>query len=121
MIVAWATPIARGEPRAALVFAEELLRAARADGSGFALGWAHMAVAQPQFNLGDLDSAGEHAAAALRSHREEDHRDFPTDPGAVAQGILGWVLAHRGFPEQALREIEKLLALAQQLTLASQR
>ncbi|MBI1816688.1 MAG: hypothetical protein HYR72_17050 [Deltaproteobacteria bacterium] len=120
LIVAWALPIARGEPRAALVFAEQALTAARSDGSNFALAWAHMAVGQTQFHLGDLDSADEHAAAALRFYREGDHRDFPTEPGAPAQGFLACVLAHRGFPKQAQREIEKLLDRAQRLALASQ-
>jgi len=121
LILAWAVPIARGEPRAALVFAEQALTAASNDGSNFALAWANCAVAQTQFSVGNLHSAGEHAASSLRFYREEDHRDFPTEPGAVAQGILAWVSAHQGFPERAHREIEKLLAHAQQLTLASQR
>ena len=121
LVMAWAVPIARGEPRAALAFADEALVAARADGSTFVLAWAHCAVGQAQFHLGDLDSAREHAATALEFYREEDHRDFPTGPGAAAQGILACVSAYRGFPQQAHREIEKLLALAQHLTLASQR
>jgi len=62
-----------------------------------------MAAAQTQFQLGDLDSAGEHAAAALRFYREEDHRDWPSEPGSVTQAILAWVAAHTGFPEQAHR------------------
>src|SRR5262249_48598478 len=107
LILAWALPIARGEPRAALVFAEEAVVAARADGSNFTLAWAHCAVGQSQFHLGDLDSAGGHAAAAVRFYREEDHRDWPTEPGAVAQGVQAWVSAHTGFPERAHREIEK--------------
>jgi class 3 adenylate cyclase/tetratricopeptide (TPR) repeat protein len=121
LIMAWALPFARGEPREGLVFAEEALIAARNDGSNFALAWAHMAVGQSQFMLGDLDAAGEHAAAALRSYREEDHRDWPSEPGASAQGILAWVAAHRGFPEQARREIEKLLEHTLRIELASQR
>ncbi|MBI1816459.1 MAG: AAA family ATPase [Deltaproteobacteria bacterium] len=120
LILAWALPIARGEPRAALVFAEQALAAARNDGSNFALAWAHMAVGQTQFELGDLESAGEHAAEALRFYREEDHRDWPTEPGAVAQAILAWVSAHKGFLERAHGEIEKLLGHGQRLTLASQ-
>jgi tetratricopeptide (TPR) repeat protein len=121
LILAWAVPIARGEPRAALVFAEQALTAARSDGSNFALAWAHTAVGQAQFHLGDLESVAEHAAAALRFYREEDHRDWPTEPGAVAQAILAWVSAHKGFPERSHGEIEKLLGHAQRLTLASQR
>jgi len=39
----------------------------------------------------------------------------------LAQAILAWVAAHKGFPEQAHRAIGNLLALAQQLTLGSQR
>src|SRR4029453_7966124 len=85
LILAWSLPIARGEPREALVLAEEALVAARNDGSNFALTWAHCAVGQAQFHLGDLHAAGEHAAAVLRFYREEDHRDMPTEPGAVAQ------------------------------------
>jgi adenylate cyclase len=121
LILAWALPITRGEVRAALALAEEALAAARNDGSNFALSWAHMVVAQAQFQLGDLDAAGEHAAAALRFYREDDHRDVPTEPGALAQAVLARVSAHTGFPEQAQREIEKLLARAQQLPLVSQR
>jgi predicted ATPase len=121
LILAWGVAIARGEPRAALALAEEALVAARTDGSTFALFWAHMAVGQTQFHLGDLDSAGEHAAAALQFYREEDHHEWSTEPGAVAQAILAWVSAHKGFPERAHREIQKLLGHAQRLTLTSQR
>jgi tetratricopeptide (TPR) repeat protein len=121
LVMAWAVSLARGEARAALVLADEALVAARHDGSNFSLAWAHCAVGQTQFQLGDLDAAGEHAAAALRSYREEDHRGWPTEPGAVAHGTLAGVMAHRGFAEQAHREIEKLLEHAQRLELASTR
>ena len=38
LVLGWGLQIARGEPRAALVFAEQALEAARADGSDFAFG-----------------------------------------------------------------------------------
>ncbi|MBI3390069.1 MAG: hypothetical protein HY027_20245, partial [Deltaproteobacteria bacterium] len=121
LVMAWTLPIARGEARAALSLAEEALVAARNDGAHFLLAWAHYAVAQSQFQLGDLNSAGEHAASALRFYREEDFRDWPTAPGALAQGIMASVSANMGFPERAHGEIEKLLALVERLPLPSQR
>lgn len=119
--LAWAVPGARGEPRAALAVAEEALVVARGEGSHFTLAWAHYAVGQSQFNIGDLRAADTHAATALRFYQAEDFRDWPSEPGAVAQGILAWVSAHQGFPARARRETEKLLVLAQELNLASQR
>jgi hypothetical protein len=119
-VIAWALPFVRGETRAALALAEEALVAARTNGSTFALAWAHHAVAQSQYFLGDLDSAVEHAAAALQFYREEDHRDSTTEPGGPARGVLAGVSAHQGFPERAHSEVEKLLVHALHLKPASQ-
>ena len=121
LIMAWSVPFARGELRAAHAWAEESLTLARTDGSSFALAWSHLAVGQTRFALGELPAAREHAEAVLQFYREEDHRDWPIDPGAVAQGVLAYVLAHQGFAGRAHREIEKLAARGGQLKLGSQR
>jgi len=101
--------------------AEELLAVAQKDASDFALTWAHMAVGQTHYLLGNLQAAAEHAEAALRRYHEEDHRGWPTDPATLAHSILTFSLALRGFPERARVAIDKLLIDAERLEIASQR
>jgi tetratricopeptide (TPR) repeat protein len=121
LLLAFAVPISRGEPRAALPLAEELLAAARRDGSTLALSWGHFAVATSRFQLGDLGCAAEHAAEALRCYRQEDHREWPTEPGTLAHGVLAGIWAQQGLFGHAHAELGRLVALAERLESPSQR
>jgi predicted ATPase len=121
LMLAFGSIQARGQAQAAVALAEEVLAAARRDGSTFALTWGHYIAGASRYSVGDLAGAGEHVTEALRFYREEDHRGWPSEPGTLAHAMLGFVQAQQGLPERARGEIGRLLALTERLEMPSQR
>jgi hypothetical protein len=110
----WGTAHTRGEQRAALALADQLLDGATGLGDRAALARAHYAQAAPRHHIDDLAGARQHFVDALRQYREEDFigSPFTVDPG-LGSLLFGaqneWTL---GYPEIALRHMNDAIALA---------
>ncbi|MBV8451773.1 MAG: hypothetical protein JOZ29_05805, partial [Deltaproteobacteria bacterium] len=109
--------VTRGELRASLGIADEILQIAGAIGSPQALAAAHTEQGNTRYYLGDLTGAREHFRLSLENYRPED---FP-DAGNLLDRVMGsymWAGATEwflGYPDRAVRYTEDGLALAQRL------
>jgi class 3 adenylate cyclase/tetratricopeptide (TPR) repeat protein/ribosomal protein L40E len=111
----WSIAITRGEMRAALVLADQVLEIARGMSSPQALVTAHFEQGVSRLNLGDLAAARQHLLEAIERYREEDFSGIPDDHGVNAlvwAGFSEWLL---GYPDQALRYIGDARSLARRL------
>jgi class 3 adenylate cyclase/tetratricopeptide (TPR) repeat protein len=111
----WGIAITRGEMRAALVLADQVLGIARGLSSPQALVTAHFEQGVSRLNLGDLAAARPHLAQAIERYREEDFSGIPDDHGVNAlvwAGFNEWLL---GYPDQALRYTDDARSLARRL------
>jgi tetratricopeptide (TPR) repeat protein len=107
------TAIARGEHRAALALADQMLEIAHRGDSALALVTAHYAQALPRHNLGELAGARQHFLQAMEHYREEDFRGKPiADDGVNSRIFAGhneWVF---GYPDRAVRYVEEAISIA---------
>ena len=106
--------VTRGELRAALAMADEILQIARAIGSPQALATAHHQQGNTRYYLGDLTGAREHFRLSLESYRPEDFAETGNllDPGIASYvwaGANEWLL---GYPDRAMRYTDDGQALA---------
>ena len=111
----WSIAITRGEMRAALVLADQVLEIACGISSPQALVTAHFEQGTSRLNLGDLVAARQHLVEAIDRYREEDFSGIPDDHGVNAivwAGFNEWLL---GYPDRALRYIDKARSLARRL------
>jgi class 3 adenylate cyclase/tetratricopeptide (TPR) repeat protein len=109
--------VTRGELRASLGIADEILQIAHAIGSPQALAAAHTEQGNARYYLGDFVGAREHFRLSLENYRPEDFRNA----GNVVDRVMGsymWAGATEwflGFPDRAVRYTEDGLALARRL------
>jgi predicted ATPase len=111
----WSIAITRGEMRAALLLADQVLGIARGESSPFALVTAHFEQGVSRLNLGDLATARQHLLKAIELYRDEDFSNIPDDHGVNAlvwAGFNEWLL---GYPDRALRYIGDARSLARRL------
>jgi len=112
----WATALTRGELRAALVLADQMLAIEHGIDRRHALDAAHYAQAFSRLSLGDLAIARQHFLQAIEHCREEDFRsDFEGHGGYEA---LAWTAVNEwllGYPDQALSYTADAYALARRL------
>jgi adenylate cyclase len=111
--------LVRGEHRTAHRLAEELLRLAETSGHpGRRLG-AHQALGLSLFHLGELTAARDHLERGIALYDPRKHRSHISrsgqDPGITCLCYRPWVLWHLGHPDQALRAMEEVLAIAREL------
>ena len=111
----WASALTRGEHRAALVLADQMLEIARGISRSSSLVLAHLAQGFCRLCLGDLAAARPHFLQAIEHYREEDFRGIHDDLGVGARlqaGFNEWLL---GYPDQALRYTDDARDLARRL------
>ncbi|MGO9268152.1 MAG: AAA family ATPase [Candidatus Binataceae bacterium] len=100
----------RGEPRAALALAEQMLAIARRVDQPAALGTAHSAIGYIRYLLGDLADARQHLLEAVESYHSADSLSprLSGDP-LVFAALNEW---HLGHPDRALRYMDDALSRA---------
>jgi len=111
----WSTAITRGQMRAGLVLADQVLEIARGISSPQALVTAHFEQGTSRLCLGDLATARQHLLEAIERYRDEDFSGIPDDHGVNAlvwAGFNEWLL---GYPDRALRYIGDARSLARRL------
>src|SRR5713101_7640332 len=86
----WSIAITRGEMRAALVLADQVLEIACGISSPQALVTAHFEQGTSRLNLGDLVAARQHLVEAIDRYREEDFSGIPDDHGVNANVWAGF-------------------------------
>ena len=109
-----------GDQRTALQTAKELLAIAEAAQDVDMLVEAYRHVSGPSFALGRLSEARTFCEAGLALYDPAQHERlayrFGHDPAVTYLNFLGATLWLLGFPEQALRQSERLLGLLQSLS-----
>ena len=103
----------RGEPRAALALADQMLEIAHRGGSTLALITAHYAQALPRLNLGDLAGARQLYLQVMEYYREEDFNGNPMpDHGVNSRIFAGYAEWFLGYPDRAERLVDEALSIA---------
>jgi class 3 adenylate cyclase/tetratricopeptide (TPR) repeat protein len=107
--------VTRGELRASLEIADEILQIARAIGSPRALVSAHSEQGNTRYYLGDLVGAREHFRLSIENSRLKESQNadnlIPPPIGSYMWGgATEWLL---GYPDRAVRYTENGVALAQ--------
>ena len=104
----------RGEQRAALALADQLLEIARRLRSSSAFTIAHYAQAMPRYYLGDMVGARQHFRRAIELHCGKDFvgAALMNDPGFSALIFAGADEWQLGYPDQALRYVDDAVAIA---------
>jgi class 3 adenylate cyclase/tetratricopeptide (TPR) repeat protein len=108
----------RSELGLAHELAKQMLRIAAARHDPALLLWAHYALGFTLSSLGKLKSARNHLERSIALY--EPHRagsyGYVQDPGPTALAMLSQVVYALGYPEQALNQIQRALALARTLS-----
>ena len=110
----------RGELRTAYEQAEQLLRRAQSVHDPAPLMYAHVALGDASYQMGELLLAREHLEKALALYDLERHRTltfrFGVDAGVNSVSYVAWTLWLLGYPDQALKRGHEALALARELS-----
>ena len=103
----------RGEQRAALALADQMLAIAHRSGNSLALITAQHAQAFPRHILGDLIGARQtlFKGYGVLSRRRLS-RQSPTDDGVSARIFGGHIEWYLGYPDRAVRLVEEALSIA---------
>jgi DNA-binding winged helix-turn-helix (wHTH) protein/predicted ATPase len=107
----------RGKLRTAREVAEQCLNLAQHTQDPSALVWAHFALGQTAFHLGDLSSARTHLERGIACYDPQQPCTLLSATGAVV-GCLYWLafaLWTLGYPDQALQQVHTALAHARKL------
>ena len=107
--------INRGQPREALVLADQVLEIARGISSRRALITAHFEQGVTRLSLGDPAVAQQHLLQAISLYREEDFRGVADDHGVHARTFAGGAEWFLGYPDSAQRQTHDARALARRL------
>jgi predicted ATPase len=109
----------RVELQTAHELGEQLLHLAQQTGDPTSLLQAHMALALTSYSLGELTSARAHFEQGLALYDPQQQQAYPAlfghDPAVASHSFLAQVLWVLGYPDQALKESHKSLALAEEL------
>jgi predicted ATPase len=111
----------RGELRAAYELAEQLLRLAQSAHDPALLMFAHLALGDTSFSMGEFLPAREHFEMAISLYDRERHRPLAFrylgfDAGVSFLSYMALTLSQLGYPDQALKRSNEALALAQALS-----
>src|SRR5229473_1306859 len=117
----WVMHAVRGEFRTAYELAERLLRRAQKARDPVLLLYAHFALGNTSFWMGEFLPAREHLEMASSLYDPERHRPLAFRYGGFDAGIAclsyaAWTLWTLGYPDQALKRGNEALALAQALS-----
>jgi len=111
----------RGELRAAYELAQRLLSRAQGMHDPALLVFAHLALGDTSYSMGEWLVAREHLEMAISLYDRERHRPLASrylglDAGISSLSYLALTLSQLGYPDQALRKSNEALALAQALS-----
>ncbi len=111
--------VTRAELQTARELGEQLLKAVQnVQDPALRLG-PHRGLGQVLLLLGDLPSARAHLEQGIALYDRQQHRALASlygrDPGAACLSYLAWTLWLLGYPAQALRRSNEVLALAREL------
>jgi class 3 adenylate cyclase/tetratricopeptide (TPR) repeat protein len=112
----WASALTRGELRAALVLADQMLEIASGIDTPQALDASHYAQGFSRLCLGDLPIARQHFRLAIERCLEEDFRGDPEGFGGY--DALAWAAVNEwllGYPDRALRYTADAQVVARRL------
>lgn len=114
----WTFYVERAELPTAYELAGQLLRIAQQVQAAGLLVWAHLTVGITHHFAGEQMSARQHFEECLSRYEPQQfcNTDSPYDPAVLALSTLGPVLWLLGYPDQALAQSQKGLALARELT-----
>src|SRR5712692_5120648 len=117
----WNMHWVRGEFRAAYELAEQLLGRAQSAHDPTLLVYAHLALGETSFYMGELLSARKHLEMAISLYDRERHRPaifqyYGLDAGVRCLSLSAGCLSALGYPDQAFTRINEAFALAQALS-----
>jgi predicted ATPase len=117
----WLVYLLRGELRTAYELAEQLLRRAQSAHDPALSIYAHYALGNTWFWMGEFLLAKEHLEMALSLYVPERHRPLAflfggIDPGVNCVTYTAFTLWQLGYPDWALKRANEALALAQTLS-----
>src|SRR5262249_21994952 len=112
----WAFYLVRAEHTTARELAEQLLSLAETARDSGPLVEAHFALGNASYWLGELATARDQLDQAIALYDPQRHRShaliYGQDPGVSARGFAAVALWHLGYPDQALKRSDEVLALA---------
>ena len=110
----------RGEPGTAHKLGEQLLALAQRTRDPVQLSRAHMMHGETLYSLGEFAPARAHCEQGLAFYDPQQCRSHPflygNDTGIGCQIVHAQASWHLGYPDQAAKEADKLLALARELS-----
>jgi len=109
----------RVELQTAHELGEQLLHLAQQVGDPTSLLQAHLALALTSYSRGELTAARSHFEQGLALYDPRLQSSYPAlfghDPAVASRSFVAQVLWSLGYPDQALKEIHKALALAEEI------
>jgi class 3 adenylate cyclase/predicted ATPase len=116
----WACHHMRAELHRATELAEQLLSLAQSQQDQAFLPAAHLALGVVLYWRGDFPQARDHLEQAIARYDPKRHQAyisvFGFDTGVAGFSYASWVLWYLGYPDQALRQSQEALSLAQELS-----
>jgi predicted ATPase len=117
----FAVYVVRGELRKARELAEQLLRRGESAGDSALLLYAHLALGNTSYSMGEFLLAKEHLETAIFHYDPKCNRTLILRYGGADAGVryllwVAWTLWQLGYPDQALKRGNEGLALAQELS-----
>jgi predicted ATPase len=111
----------RGEFRTAYEVADELMRRAQAANDPAVLLYAHHALGQVLYYMGNVRAGHTHLQRAVSLYDPAVHSRLTSrytgiDEKVHSQGVAAWSLWQLGYPEQAMTTARQVLAWAQELS-----
>ncbi|MBI3756387.1 MAG: hypothetical protein HY267_00270 [Deltaproteobacteria bacterium] len=112
--------IMRGEYQTALKLGEQMLRLAQSIQDSALLLEAHHELGHVWYSLGELGPAREHLEQGIALYDLQQHHShaflYGQDPGVSCHIYAAYVLWYLGYPDQALKRIQAVVKLAQELS-----
>lgn len=117
----WGFRFIRAELHAANELAMQLFRIAQSVPDGALLLWAHTLQGLTLSTLGELPAALTHLEKGIalyepHLHRPERTRVGAQDPKVTCLSYAAWTLWRLGYPDQARKRVDEVLALAEELS-----
>ncbi len=109
----------RAEHRTAMELAEQMLRLAERTGDPVLIALAHWSLGWVLHFLGEFVSAKAHLEHMIAFYDPKQHHSlafvYADDPGVSSLTWTSWTLWSLGYPDQALKRSQEMIALAREL------
>ena len=112
----WVNHLVRSEFRTAYELAENLLKRALSINDSTLLMFAHQALGDTSYSMGELLRAREHLEILISRYCGERQRALGVDMEVVARSYAAGTIQLLGYPDQALKLGQEAVALAQSLS-----